>query len=304
MCTAAAAARDTISAMRHFAWAAVILTLAMGVAAAQAPAPDADLATLIGRAGAYAGRFQQQFGSVVAEERYEQVSRPVPGSSGVGGAMVATTLRSDFLLVQMRPGEWMPFRDVFERDGKPVRDRQDRLAKLFLSGPTDDALARARDITNESSRYNVGNGTRTINIPTLPLMFLADDVRSGIRFTEAKRDESIAGRVVDFKEVARPTLIRTTNNRDLPATGRLWIDDVTGALLRGRVRAQDPAVDSEVTVTFQRDDSLGMWVPVRMDERFRRGRDATEIRGTATYTNFRRFQVSTSETLPSDLQGK
>ena len=282
----------------------VFAILAPAVPAAQVPTPRADLATVVARAAAYAGRFQRQFGSVVAEERYEQVSRSVAASPRVGGAMTATTLRSDFLLVQLRPGEWMPFRDVFERDGRPVRDRQDRLAKLFLSGTTDDALARARDISTESSRYNIGNGTRTINIPMLPLMFLADDVRGGITFTEGKRDESAAERIVDFKEVARPTLIKTTNNRDLPATGRFWIDEATGTLLRGQVRAQDPAVDSEVTVTFQRDETLGMWVPVRMDERFRRGQDGTEVRGTATYTNFRRFQVSTSQTLPDDLQGK
>jgi len=284
----------------------LLLTVLLGAATpvlAQTP-PRPDLATVIARVAAYAGRFQQQFGSVVAEERYQQVSRPVAGSSRVGGNMGATDLRSDFLLVQMRPGEWLPFRDVFERDGRPVRDRQDRLARLFLTGATDDALARARDISNESSRYNIGNGTRTINVPTLPLMFLADDVRGGITFSERKREDDSAERVVDFKEVAHPTLIKTTNNRDLPASGRLWIDEATGTLLRGLVRAQDPTVDSEITVTFQRDETLGMWVPVRMDERFRRGGDAAEIRGTATYTNFRRFQVSTSEVLPPDVQAR
>lgn len=289
--------------MLRLACVAMIAALMAAAPVAQTP-PSVDLVTLIARASAYAGRFQQQFGSVVAEERYQQVSRPVAGSSRVGSNMGAIELRSDFLLVQMRAGEWLPFRDVFERDGKPVRDRQDRLARLFLGGATDDALARARDISNESSRYNIGNGTRTINVPTLPLMFLADDVRGGMAFTERRRDDGAAERVVDFKEVARPTLIKTTNNRDLPASGRLWIDEATGTLHRGLVRAQDPTIDSEITVTFERDETLGMWVPVRMEERFRRGGDASEIRGIATYTNFRRFQVSTSEALPTDLQGK
>ena len=32
-----------------------------------------------------------------------------------------------------------------------------------------------------------------------------------------------------------------------------------------------------------------------MEERYRRGRDTVEVRGVATYSRFRRFQVSTSE---------
>jgi hypothetical protein len=34
-----------------------------------------------------------------------------------------------------------------------------------------------------------------------------------------------------------------------------------------------------------------------MEERYRRGRDTTEVRGVAKYSKFRRFQVSTSEVL-------
>ena len=51
---------------------------------------------------------------------------------------------SDVLIVQV-PGtaEWVPFRDVFTIDGKPVRDREERLTKLFLE-PTESTVARAR----------------------------------------------------------------------------------------------------------------------------------------------------------------
>ena len=78
---------------------------------------------------------------------------------------VVDVLRSDFLLVKIDNRRWLPFRDVFERDGRPVRDRQDRLTKLFLGGATNSALVQAEKIMNESARYNIGNGTRTINVP-------------------------------------------------------------------------------------------------------------------------------------------
>jgi hypothetical protein len=189
---------------------------------------------------------------------------------------------------------------VFEQDGKPVRDRQDRLTKLFLAGTTESALRQAERIMNEGARYNLGNGTRTTNIPTLPLMFLTREVLGGVAFTAAKPDDAAPGQVVAFKEVGKPTLIHTTNDRDLPAEGKFWIDEATGAVTRATVVATDEGLDSEVTVTFKPDATLGIWVPDRMEERFRRRRDTVEARGVATYSNFRRFTVTTSDSVDTD----
>ena len=81
-------------------------------------------------------------------------------------------LVSDFLLVQV-PGEgWTPFRDVFERNGQKLRDREERLAKLFLNGASRSSFDQARQIMLEGARYNIGTIERTINLPTLPLVFL------------------------------------------------------------------------------------------------------------------------------------
>ena len=130
-----------------------------------------------------------------------------------------TVLVSDFLLVQV-PGEgWLPFRDVFERDGKQVRDRQERLSTLFLNGSSRSAFDQARAIMDESARYNIGNVSRNINVPTLPLPFLTALHRQRFAFKAGKRDDDDPGAVIEFKETGRPTFITTTGNRDLPVTG-------------------------------------------------------------------------------------
>src|SRR5262245_26299701 len=68
---------------------------------AQSTPPD-----LLARVSAYVGDFYRRFGSIVAEERYQQTIRRSPGSIGTtlqrgGGGPVSTTLVSDFLLVQV-----------------------------------------------------------------------------------------------------------------------------------------------------------------------------------------------------------
>ena len=254
---------------------------------------------LIARVGAYVNQFYLSFGSVVAEERYEQAVRRAPGSSTTSvrrgdSGPVATTLVSDFLLVQV-PGEgWMPFRDVFERDGQQVRDREERLAKIFLSG-TGASLDQARAIMNESARYNIGNVQRNINTPTLVLVFMTDDQRPHFSFKIGKSEDE--GVVIEFRETVRPTFVRTSNDRDLPVNGRLWVDEQDGTIHKTELHAVDTNVEAHITVTYTLEPGLGLWVPSRMEERYRAGRDSAEVRGTATYSRFRRFQVKTSENI-------
>ena len=75
----------------------------------------------------------------------------------------------------------MCFRDVFEVDGKPVRDREDRLQKLFLA-PSPDAYAQLVRIKEESARYNIGSVDRNINLPLFALQFLRAEHRTRSRF--------------------------------------------------------------------------------------------------------------------------
>jgi hypothetical protein len=264
--------------------------------------PRTEFESLLDRASRYVESFQRNFGSVVAEERYEQTLRRVLGSNTTsvprgGGGPTQTVLVSDFLLVQV-PGEgWLPFRDVFERDGKQVRDRQERLSALFLKGSSRSAFDQARAIMDEGARYNIGNVARNINVPTLPLPFLTELHRRRFSFKAGKRDDNEPGAVIEFRETGRPTFISTTGGRDLPVSGRFWVDERDGMVLRTELHAVDTGVEAHIVVTYEADEGTGLRVPVRMEERFRRARDPMEVRGVATYSRFRRFQVNTSEEL-------
>src|SRR5690349_16793375 len=112
---------------------ALAMTLALAV---QARAADAPLDVVLARVRDYVEQYQRDLALVVSEERYEQELRfPGPPLQRSRDLTQKTVLKSDFLLVRDAAGGWVPFRDVFERDGAMVRDRDERLSQLFLSSP-------------------------------------------------------------------------------------------------------------------------------------------------------------------------
>ena len=84
---------------------------------AAAAGKDADLPIALARLFDYDQAYESQYSALVAEEEFQQVA----GQKSI-------RLRSDFLLVKQESAEgWVSFRDVFEVNGTPVRDREDRL---------------------------------------------------------------------------------------------------------------------------------------------------------------------------------
>jgi hypothetical protein len=136
--------------------AVVALVCAAGAArplGAQTP----DLDTLLDKASDYVAEYERTFVGVVAEETYRQQVRGGRAGTDLRGFPVEAPaqrrdLKSDVLLVRAPAGDrWMQFRDVVEVDGKPVRDRDERLTKLFLQ-PSADAWRQEADIAAASSR--------------------------------------------------------------------------------------------------------------------------------------------------------
>jgi hypothetical protein len=102
--------------------------------------------------------------------------------------------------------------------------------------------------------------------------------------------------VLRFNEIAKPTVIRTSLGDDQPATGRAWVDPLTGRLHRAEVIVDRPAFAGNFTgtldVRFHNDPKLGVLVPATMTEQYQIG-GVQESFGEATYSNYRRFGVET-----------
>jgi len=215
----------------------------------------------------------------------------------------ARELTSDLLLLKPAGSDrWIQFRDVFEVDGKPVRDRDERLMKLFLQ-PSSTTASQAENIIAESTRYNIGNLQRTVNVPVLALSILDPATQRRFQFTRAKDDKPklaatpAAGTfwAIEYHEVGVGTIIRTTNGRDMPSRGRFWIEPGTGRVLLSELTAEDTSLRAVIDVTYQPEPAAGLLVPSVMRERYDIRGDGSRVDGTATYGKFRRFQVKVDE---------
>ena len=284
-------------------------------------AQEVSLATVLQRAAQYVADFHAQFSGVVADERYVQTVKAFAKGAVRPANPARIELHSDLLLVRPASGgQWTEFRDVFEVNGVPVRDRTERLTRLFLDG-SPSSRQQIGEILKESSRFNIGDIKRNINTPVFALQILEQANQPRFRFkrTRDRVPETVAQEApapgafragaevwtVEFDERLAGTLIKTEKLRttvdsaagplrDLPSRGRFWIDPFTGRVLMSELIAKNRDVTATVDVSYQSEPLVGFLVPVAMRESYHDRRGAS-IEGTAEYRQFRQFQVNVDE---------
>ena len=283
-------------------WLAVIVWLMGAGVGAQQPS----LRDVLARLDSYLQQYEETLASVVAEERYVQTLTTYDGPRNPDGTqMVAPgvmlpaagrltrVLLSDYALARSPGGHtWTGFRDTYEVDGKPVRDREARLVALLSTGSVDSSEQALR-ISRENARFNLGEPllTRTINVPTLALDLIHPRNRS--RLSVRRRGGAVVNGtgtwVLAYEERDRPTVVRTPEGRDRPVRGTVHVDPVTGEILQTVMAWDEP--QGSITVDYGFDANVNALVPMTMNEEYRRPARFT-ITGRATYTNYRRFQTS------------
>jgi hypothetical protein len=195
-----------------------------------------------------------------------------------------------------------------------VRDRDARLEQLFLE-PSPSASTQALRIIEEGSRYNIGDMARTVNTPTLALVFLDPQYRERFTFerSEDRIPETVRGIAADtdasaarfqppagavvlaYREIGRDTLIASANGTGLRASGRFWVEPATGRILISELQLRDEMVEAVIDVRYDEAPAVEPLVPIAMRERYRNLRRNTLIEGAATYSRVRRFQVNATE---------
>jgi hypothetical protein len=266
------------------------------------------LPQVLARATDYVNALHEQLYGVVMEERYQQRAwSPSPGS--FSGKYQRVTLRSDYLLVRPEGSErYFGFRDVFEVNGRAVRDREERLAELFLD-ESSSARDQVQGILREGARYNIGDVVRNTNTPTLALLFLRPSYKPRFQFERLDDASPRLGLdgpedvpnvwVIEFRETWPTTVVTGRDGINLPARGRFWVEPDNGRVLVTELVLDSSDMDSTVVVKYETNETLGHFVPVEMREHYDNHQAGSQVDGTATYSRFRQFRVEVEEAPPA-----
>jgi hypothetical protein len=279
---------------------ALVLLAQVSAPAAQEPS----LEVVLKRAAAYVAAFRQQLSGIAAEETYTQ--QIVNTTRFVDSLLMMPTrrLKSDLLLVKPDGSDrYVELRDVFDVDGREVRDRQTRLEQL-LRDRSSSADARIGQIISESARYNIGAVTRNVNTPLLALQFLDAAQQPRFRFRHVDKNKPVFGSnqdesanqsmvfrvstemwTIEYEERGRNTIIRKPDGGRQPAHGRFWINPSDGSVLISELVVDGGGVIATITVSYQTEPLMGFLVPIEMRESY--VGKGERITGLAEYGRFR-----------------
>jgi hypothetical protein len=264
---------------------------------------------VLARAGAYVRGAEQAFTSMIADEDYVQQQT---FSRRAGGRTQRKSdrrrLQSEMLFLWVSQDTlWLGARNVRRVNGRAVPDSMKRIDELLSATDTPlTRVAKARLLRDHSARFNIGEIQRNFNEPTLALQFADPSRQIHFQF-ELRGRATVGGRSVHelaYREVDRPTTV-TGPNGNLPSNGTLYVDD-DGIVVRTELYVKDElnGDDARIRVDYRLDARLGMWVPATMVEQYTQQRlelppgftssQTVEetIDGTASYTNYRRFETS------------
>ena len=308
------AAYGTTSAgagMERLYLSAVILMTLSSVGTAQ-QSTGRSLPDILRKTASYVARFQQDFARVIADEDYDQ-------TQDTGHNVIRRTMHSEVLSVWIAAQRgWMWARNPITVNGRPVPDSRVHLDRL-LDADLVDALKLSK-LRDEGARFNLGGVYHNFNDPTFVIGFLDRSVQPRFNF-KLEGMTKIAGRTaakLAFVERQRPTLIRS-HDRDAPASGTVWIDADSGAVVRTRLDVKlysaaavkatggyspDPVntveTSAEVDVDYVPDAALDLCVPREMREDLvaalvMHGQSRTvidHVKSVARYSNARKFTTA------------
>ncbi|MEQ1911645.1 MAG: hypothetical protein ABMA15_22700, partial [Vicinamibacterales bacterium] len=183
--------------------------------------------------------------------------------------------------------------------------------------PSKSTAAQSRKIMDESSRYNIGDIERNINLPVLALAVLDRRMQGAFQFEMEKPGEKIElpksaafaappdALVVTFRETQIRTMVVSPQGKNLTASGRFWLDRTTSQIYMTEIGVEDLWLRAAIHVAYGSVEGINLPVPVEMHERYENKLNGTRVEGSATYSDFREFKVSVDQDIaPINDKGK
>jgi hypothetical protein len=274
-------------------WSLVIAFLALVLPAQSSTVPELDV--VLARATEYVTRYEAELGNLIGAEEYVQnAAWKNPGARlAVISKKQQRRMTSDFLILQVGR-EWTGLRKVSRVDGSRIDEKTEKFEEVFDDTPQGNTK-RLKNLTEESSRFNIGDVLRQINLPTFALSVMRKEEAPRFAFNKIDVDkiQGIETWAIKFRELTPPTMVVGDKQEFLFSHGTLWIEPETGKILKTEFEVANPhtkmPVKGRVVVTYSENKKLGMLVPNLMQEHYESENSTIDCR--ADYSNFRRFEV-------------
>jgi hypothetical protein len=101
--------------------------------------------------------------------------------------------------------------------------------------------------------------------------------------------------IVGFNETQVRTLITTPQGKNLRAHGRFWFAMPDAEVLMTELGVDDYSLSATIHVAYERKPGLAVPVPIEMHELYVNRLNWSKVEGSATYSNFRQFDVKVDE---------
>lgn len=240
----------------------VRVTMVGVVAAATLAAQSPTLDEVLARAAEYHAAYVTKISGVTFEEQMQL--RDVSG----GRMQSVVRIDSDVVLVNLSK-EVTALRDPFAVDTQPLRPKAPRILNL-LGAPATPSVKdwnTASSYTSQNVVYFLLDIVVKVNEPTLALRFISRAAQPGLKYKLDGRKKMNNVQVVGvrFEEPEgsdREYALKTRSNAR--ATGRFWIDPLTGAIHQTELWVDSKLESAIVSVKYAPHRELGFLLPTEM----------------------------------------
>ena len=74
--------------------------------------------------------------------------------------------------------------------------------------------------------------------------------------------------MIEYRETGKGTMVRGTNDHDIPSHGRVWLDSSNGRVLQTEMISEDTDLRADITVVYKAESGLDLLVPGEMRETY------------------------------------
>ena len=222
-----------------------------------------DLAKILTQAADYHAGYRGRVSGASLNEDYSLTQL-------IAGKM-ETPLRfaSDLVILNVS-GRIVGLRDPYKLDNVRLREHTPRIIDLLVQ-PTLAKWQRAQAHAAEQHFRFLFDLILALNDPTVALQFVSHEVQPACTFKFEKQEtiNGVPAARVGFKESgSRETKLILGTKNNAAASGRLWIDIATGAVLKTELWANSPNEAVVVNVSYAKDPGLDLWLPKKMTETY------------------------------------